>query len=388
METEFNGDGAWRVRSKSREFFCSSTGWRVSIQIPPALLISDPLPLELLSSLRSFPKARQTSTTMSKKRSRTESAIAPFILSLWDMVTNPANHKHINWAHNGTSIKVTDPPTFAATVIPKYFKHKNIPSFVRQLNLYGFKKTRQDPNFLEFTHEMFTKGHHENLKHCTRKKPNKPTHKKSKTTTLTSPSGSGSSSSTDHYTVPGTTPSDFAAQREALDRLIHDMAGVHQRQTDLDEKVAELQQQNAELKDANRVLQFQAFDSATQQQKTQGELKTTFHFMLQLWEQLKSEGGTLGNARNRQIKRLPFNDMQRRPVIQALEDNRTPMALSSLHLQQPASSTSSSRLAAAMRASGVQGVTTPRSISRTNSEVVAAGNDNTTISTNTTITNY
>ena len=293
----------------------------------------------------------------SKKRARTDvdEEVAPFINSLWSMVNNSKNHAHIHWANKGKSVKVEKPHLFAEKVVPLYFKHKNIPSFVRQLNLYGFKKTRQDPNLLEFQHEFFRKGKPDDLKKCTRKrKPDKKQKQK----------GTSSSSSSSLSSGKGATPSDFAAQREDLDKLIKDMAAVHQHQSILSNKVAQLQQQNAELTQQNQHLEAQAVDSAQSQKQNKRKLEQTFHFMVQLYEQFKSEQGKLGNANNN-IRRLPFADMQRRSVVHAIEDHRdldrtTP---------QDASSATSSRLASAMRESGHHSVTTPRSMSRSNSEV-------------------
>ena len=46
----------------------------------------------------------------------------------------------IRWSQNGDSFIVVDEDEFAKTLIPELFKHKNYPSFVRQLNMYGFHK--------------------------------------------------------------------------------------------------------------------------------------------------------------------------------------------------------------------------------------------------------
>ena len=201
------------------------------------------------------------------------------------------------------------------------------------------------------------------LEKINRNRPN-PALKKKKP--MSSSSRSGASTT---YNGPTTTPEDFAVQREALDKLLKDMAAVQQRQTELDGKVAQLQQQNAELEEANSALQTHAATSEAQQQYMKGRLHQTFQFMVQLWEQMKSEGGTIGNAKNK-IKRLPFNDMQGRSVIHALEDqHRNLEHQSSLDNQQASSSTTSSRLASAMRESGVRNVTSPRFMSRSNSEI-------------------
>lgn len=59
------------------------------------------------------------------------------------------------WNASGDTIIVSQLEAFVAMVLPRFFKHRNFPSFVRQLNLYGFHKTVLDSKRLEFQHPYF-----------------------------------------------------------------------------------------------------------------------------------------------------------------------------------------------------------------------------------------
>lgn len=69
------------------------------------------------------------------------------------------------WSENGDTFIVKDMEAFA-NLLPKFFKHKNFRSFVRQLNFYGFRKLRTDgaliserpAHWWEFRHEKFLRG--------------------------------------------------------------------------------------------------------------------------------------------------------------------------------------------------------------------------------------
>lgn len=68
-----------------------------------------------------------------------------FVLKLWNMVNDEKNQEYIRWADDGQSFIIQNKENFDQLVLPRYFKHSNYSSFVRQLNLYGWHKV-QDVN--------------------------------------------------------------------------------------------------------------------------------------------------------------------------------------------------------------------------------------------------
>ncbi|KAI3456269.1 hypothetical protein Pfo_012932 [Paulownia fortunei] len=100
---------------------------------------------------------------------------APFLSKTYDLLEaeeeerlHSGGGRIVSWNLEGNGFVVWAPAEFSELMLPKYFKHKNFSSFIRQLNTYGFKKTASKR--WEFQHQKFQRGYRHLLVEISRKK--------------------------------------------------------------------------------------------------------------------------------------------------------------------------------------------------------------------------
>nr|CAI5836784.1 unnamed protein product [Callosobruchus analis] len=105
------------------------------------------------------------------------SNIPAFLGKLWKMVNDPNTDHLICWSAAGNSFVIQNQAQFWYELLPLYYKHNNMSSFVRQLNMYGFHKMStvengtmdSDKDEIQFYHRYFQKDQPELLRNIKRK---------------------------------------------------------------------------------------------------------------------------------------------------------------------------------------------------------------------------
>ncbi|KAJ3202666.1 stress-responsive transcription factor hsf1 [Dinochytrium kinnereticum] len=124
--------------------------------------------------------ASAAAATVPAKASIAAKNVPAFLNKLYNMVSDASTNDLIHWSKDGHAFIVHRHEDFARDVLPRFFKHNNFSSFVRQLNMYGFHKiphiqqgalfTDGEPEMWEFANPNFQRGHPDLLCLVTRKK--------------------------------------------------------------------------------------------------------------------------------------------------------------------------------------------------------------------------
>ncbi|XP_059212218.1 heat shock factor protein 2 [Centropristis striata] len=153
------------------------------------------------------------------------SNVPAFLTKLWTLVEDADTNEFICWSQEGNSFLVLDEQHFAKEILPKFFKHNNMASFIRQLNMYGFRKVmhidtgivkqeRDGP--VEFQHPYFKHGQDNLLENIKRK-------------------------------VSNTRPEDNKIRQEDLTKVLASVHSVHSKQENIDARLTSLKRENEAL---------------------------------------------------------------------------------------------------------------------------------------------
>ncbi|XP_075559825.1 uncharacterized protein LOC142591373 isoform X2 [Dermacentor variabilis] len=156
------------------------------------------------------------------------SNVPAFLVKLWKLVEDEKCNDLISWSSSGQSFIIHNQIQFAKELLPLYFKHSNMASFIRQLNMYGFRKVanidqglRSDREEIEFFHNFFIRGQECLLELIKRKVPS---------------SRAG-----------GQGPEDGQARNEVLKELLTSAGNMHDRQERMDQLLADMKKENEAL---------------------------------------------------------------------------------------------------------------------------------------------
>jgi len=78
-----------------------------------------------------------------------------FIVKLWQMLSDEDNFETLAWDESGESFLVRGSLGSIAKMLQKYFRHNKYSSFQRQLNYFGFQKTKNSEGTVIYHHKFF-----------------------------------------------------------------------------------------------------------------------------------------------------------------------------------------------------------------------------------------
>ena len=92
-----------------------------------------------------------------------------FLLKLYQILENESYKDIIHWTEDGKYFIISNLHDFTEQILPKYYKHNNYSSFIRQLNMYDFHKKKSGQNEHVFHHQNFIRNRKDLLKLIKRK---------------------------------------------------------------------------------------------------------------------------------------------------------------------------------------------------------------------------
>ncbi|KAL7019165.1 hypothetical protein ACKWTF_011024 [Chironomus riparius] len=202
------------------------------------------------------------------------------------------------YGNDGKSFIIQNQAKFAKDLLPLNYKHNNMASFIRQLNMYGFHKITSidngglkfDKDEMEFSHPYFQKGHPYLLEHIKRKIAN-PKHNEAEKTAAT--------------------------KAEHFNRVLHEVKNMRGRQDSLDTRFSAMKQENEALWREVAILR-------QKHMKQQQIVNKLIQFLVTLVQPQRSG---LGNSLGKRRFQLMINDA---PQSKVKKSNQTGPIISEL----------------------------------------------------------
>ncbi|GAA5893749.1 heat shock factor family protein [Sporobolomyces salmoneus] len=110
----------------------------------PAIDLPPPRDLHFDASLPAASASDRTYTSpapcVDSEESFANEVVTPFISKLQYLLDHPENDPWIRWDSTGTYVLIAHSKPHLLEILARYFRHTTSASFVRQLNIYGFKR--------------------------------------------------------------------------------------------------------------------------------------------------------------------------------------------------------------------------------------------------------
>lgn len=217
----------------------------------------------------------------------TGAGVPAFLAKLWRLVEDPETNDLISWSTDGRSFIIQNQAQFAKELLPLNYKHNNMASFIRQLNMYGFHKItsidngglRFDKDEMEFTHPCFQKDHPYLLEHIKRK-------------IATSKQQQQQQQQQDERS---------GLKVEAMNRVLTEMKQMRGRQESLDTRFSSMKQENEALWREIAILRQKHL-------KQQQIVNKLIQFLVTIVQPSRSGLGSMGSGNNKRRFQLMIND--------------------------------------------------------------------------------
>jgi hypothetical protein len=140
---------------------------KIAAEPPTNMVLLETIPDVLPPAFANLP-----SVTSADIQAELDSRPKTFVYVTYEMVCNESNAAAIGFNEDGTALEIRDVTLLTEKILPKYFRHRNVTSFYRQLNSHGFRTTHSAYFNVThtFVHDSFKKNQPDLLQNITRKK--------------------------------------------------------------------------------------------------------------------------------------------------------------------------------------------------------------------------